>query len=336
MIQKKIFSPSFMLIALCIISILVVPNNLGGYSLMVVNTALIYAIVSFGLSIMLGMGGQLSFAGLPFMGVGAYVIGNCCSGRLGFWIQPVLAIPLAVLITGIVAFLLGLVLFKLKGTYFTFATIALVQVSWSFYQNYAPLFGGPGGISSITKLTIGTIRFSTPTNWFYLLVIVMTLTALFTERIRFTALGRSLASIRDDETAALTLGVNVYITKVIALTISGVMAGLAGSMYALSGSFISSDMFNFERSTLFIIITMIGGVNNSFGIVLGSMLITVLPEFLRDFEMVAVCLQLIYGLTVVILMLFMPMGLTGMFSDLFRYARHKWRATRASVNEEAN
>ena len=151
-----------------------------------------------------------------------------------------------------------------------------------------------------------------------MLAILVTIVALLVERIRSTQLGRSLAAIRDNETAALTLGVNVYRTKIIAFIITGILGALAGGLYALNNGFISSDMFNFERSTLVIIITMIGGVNNSFGIVLGSILINVIPEMLgEDFTVISRLLQLIYGVLVIIMMIFMPMGIAGLVSTVY-------------------
>jgi branched-chain amino acid transport system permease protein len=316
--MKKINKLPIAFIIVCILAILIVPKSMSDYEIMVLNIGLIYAIASFGLSIILGMGGQLSFAGLSFMGVGAYVTGNLCSGRLGITVSPLLAILIGMAIAGIIAYILGLILFRLKGTYFTFATIAIVQVSWSFYQNYEPFFGGAGGIAGIPSLTLGSFEYNTPKSWFILLSILVTIVAMLVERIRSKQLGRSLASVRDNETAALTLGVDVYRTKTIAFTIAGVLGALAGGMYALNNGFISSDMFNFERSTLLIIITMIGGVNNSFGIVLGSILINVIPEAMRDFELVSRLLQLIYGILVIIMMVFMPMGIAGMFETLYK------------------
>lgn len=316
--MRKFLKPSYILILVCILAMLVVPGSFNNYSLMVINVGLIYAIASFGLSIMLGMGGQVSFAGLSFMGVGCYFVGNMCSGRLGLSMHPILAVLLGTLLAGIIAYLLGLILMKLKGTFFTFGTIALVQVVWTVYQNYTPLFGGAGGISGIEKLHFGDFVFKRANHWFYLLVIVVALVALFVERIRSTKLGRSLASVRDNDTAALTLGVDVYKTKVIAFALAGMLAGLSGGLYALNNGFISSDMFNYERSTLVLIITMIGGVNSSFGIILGSLLINVLPEVLRDFPLISKYLQLIYGLAVILMMIFMPMGIAGMFSDLWK------------------
>mgnify|MGYP005778796495 CR=1 FL=1 len=315
--MKKINKLSLAFIIVCILAILIVPNSMGNYELMVLNIGLIYAVASFGLSIILGMGGQLSFAGLPFMGVGAYTVGNLASGRLGSQVPPVDAILIGMLIAGVISWILGLILFRLQGTYFTFATIALVQVAFSFYQNYQPLFGGAGGISGIPSLSVFGIEIGDAAHWFILLAILVTIVALLVERIRSTQLGRSLAAIRDNETAALTLGVNVYRTKIIAFIITGILGALAGGLYALNNGFISSDMFNFERSTLVIIITMIGGVNNSFGIVLGSILINVIPEMLRDFTVISRLLQLIYGVLVIIMMIFMPMGIAGLVSTVY-------------------
>ena len=230
--------------------------------------------------------------------------------------------------------MIGSILVKLKGTYFSFATIALVQVAWSFYQNYAPLFGGAGGISGISKLAIGPITIDKPDKWFYLLVIVVALVALFVERIRHTKLGRSLAAVRDNDTAALTMGVNTYRVKVIGFVLAGMLAGLSGGLYALNIGFISSDMFNYERSTLVLIITMIGGVNNAFGIILGSLLINVLPEVLRDVEIIAKYLQLIYGLAVILMMIFMPMGIAGMVSDAGKWVARKLRRRQPPAAKE--
>lgn len=321
--KKKSFKikPSIIFIIISVAAmIIIIPQILTGYPLMVVNTGLMFSIVSFSLSLLLGMGGQLSFAGLTFMGIGAYFVGNMCSGRLGFWLNPQVSVLLGTIVSGAIAFLLGLLLFKLKGTYFTFATIALVQVSFSFFQNYEPAFGGPGGISNIAPLQIGKITFTNALTWFYFLSIVLIIVSIVVERIRQTKLGRSLASIRDNETAALTLGVNVYMTKVIAFTIAGMLAAIAGGFYALHNRFIGSDMFTFERSTLFIIMAMVGGVNSSIGVVIGSMLITVLPELLRSMERY---LQFFYGFLVIIFMVFMPMGLAGLFSNTFAWIKSK-------------
>lgn len=314
-LNREINVSMILILVTCILFVAIVPRVFYGYSLMVVNNSLIYAIVTLGISIMLGMGGQLSFAGLAFMGFGAYFVANVCTGRLGTTIPTLWALLLAPIFCGLVSFLLGLVLLRLKGTYFTFSTIALVQVSHSFFMNYRPLFGGPDGISGIPSLSIGSFTFKSYNQWFYLLVTILIILSIVVERIRITGFGRSLASIRDNETAALTLGVNVYLTKVIAFTISGMLGALAGALYAMHGNFVASDMFAYNMSTLFIIMAMIGGVNSTFGSIIGSIIITVLPEIFRSLEKY---LQLFYGISVIILMVFMPMGLAGLTSQIYK------------------
>jgi ABC-type branched-chain amino acid transport system, permease component len=313
--KKKIkISPfSIVLFAAAILFAIFAPRLGDDYSLMVLNVSLIYSIAVYGISIMLGMGGQMSFAAVSFMAVGAYFTANMCSNRLGFVMDTSLALLLSIILGGIAAYLIGMVLFKLKGSYFTFATIGLVQVSWSFFQNYRQLFGGPDGISNVKSLKIFGFTPSDYTQWFYLLIGLVLIVALLVERIRRTRLGRSLASIRDNETAALTLGVNTYQTKVIAFTIAGALAAMAGSLYSMHGHFVSSDMFTFERSTSYIIMAMLGGVNSTLGVFLGSVLITMLPEWLRSLQQY---LQLIYGISIIVMMVFMPMGLAGLVKSI--------------------
>lgn len=313
--------PSTLLIFLAAaIFVIVVPQISEGYSMMIVNLGLIYAIATYGISVMLGMGGQLSFATVAFMGVGAYITANLSSGRQGFTMNTALSLLIVIAGSAILSFIFGLILFRLKGTYFTFATIGLVQVAWSFYLSYKPLFGGPDGISNISTLNIFGYSPKDYNEWFYVLAVIVLIVALLVEKIRRTQLGRSLAAIRDNEIAAMTLGIHVYMTKVIAFTVAGVLAAVAGSLYAMHSQFVSSDMFTFERATTYIIMAMLGGVNNTAGIFVGSVLVTMLPEWLRGMQQY---LQLIYGIGVILLMIFMPMGLAGMASGIGKRIRRK-------------
>lgn len=307
----------------------IVPLFTNDYSMQVLNVSLIMAITSFGLSIMLGMGGMMTFAGTSFMGVGAYLVANLASGRQGFTLGTGYSLLIAIALAMLIAFLLGLVLLRLKGTFFTFATIALVQVSWSLYMNYKPLTGGPDGISRIPALTVAGFTPVGYTQWFYLLCAIVLVCTVLVERIRSTRLGRSLGAIRDNEIAAQSLGVNIYRTKVIAFTLTGGLSALAGGLYAMHGGFISADMFTFDMSTTYIIIAMLGGVNDTFGVLVGSLLINMLPEWLRPLRQY---IRLIYGVGVILLMVFMPMGLAG----LPRKILWKLKKARKGKGEQAN
>ena len=290
--------------------VVAVPRLTTGYSMMVMNVAVINFIAALGLSVMLGMGGLLSFATVSMMGVGAYFTANLTSGRLdGFAIPTLAALLISVLAAGVVAFFTGMVLLRLKGTYFTFATIGLVQVTWQVYLNYKPLCGGPDGISSIPTLSLFGFAPADYYQWFYLLMGIALVVGVLIERVRTTSLGRSLASVRDNEIAANTLGVNVYMTKVWAFAIAGMLAALAGSLYAMHAKFISGDLFTFDMSTTYVIMVMLGGVNSTPGVFVGAVLVMMMPEWLRPVERY---LKLFYGIGVILLMMFMPMGLAGM------------------------
>jgi len=318
--KRKLRIESIVLFVITALFIIIVPRVLKGYSMNVVNVALLFAIVAYGISIMLGMGGQLTFAQVSFMGGGAYFVANLCTGRLGFQIPTFAALLLTPIVFAVISFLIGLLLFKLKGTYFTFATIALVQVAYTFYNNYKPLFGGADGISRIPPLSIFGFTFTSYNQWFYVIITSVLIVALLVERIRKTQLGRALGSIRDNETAALTLGVNVYMTKVIAFTIAGSLAAFAGALWCLHGKFVGADMFNYLNAAQFIIMAMLGGVNNTVGIVVGAVLVKVLPELLRSLQ---AYMQLIWGISIIVLMVFMPSGLAGLYERIRAKVREK-------------
>lgn len=299
---------------------LVVVFKMNNYTVLVVNMALINMITAYGLSVMLGMCGQLVFSGIAFMGIGAYFTANLCSGRLGFTVPGLLVIPLAVCFTTVVAFLTGILFLRLKNSFCTFATLGFVQVLYTLFLNYEPAFGGPKGILEIQTLSIGGFVFDSYKKWYLLLLVSVLLCAGLVERIRRTSLGRSLASIRDNEIAAQTLGVNIYRTRVIAFVISGALAGLSGCLLAQHNRFISGDQFSFAKSTTIVIMSMLGGINSTPGIFAGAMIVTFLPEVLRGLDKY---LMFIYGIAVILMMIFMPMGIGGAVSDFLKGLRRK-------------
>ncbi len=313
--KKKLFCALAVVIAAAAAGM--IPNV---YSLRVLSLALIYSISAFGLLLMLGMGGQMVFSGVAFMGVGAYVTANLCSGRMGFYANGILAVLLAILAGGIVAFLFGLPLLRLKGTFFTFATIGIVQILYTFFLNYVPLFGGPAGISGIRTLSIFGIEFDSYYQWFYFLLFLVIVIMLVLNRARNSQFGRRLAAIRDNEIAANVLGVDVYWTRVKAFTISGMLGGMSGALLALMAKYIAAENFSYTRASTFVIMAMLGGVNSAPGIVLGAVIVTALPEVMRGLDKY---LMFIYGILVIILMVLMPMGLTGLATGFIKRRKRK-------------
>lgn len=320
--KKKINYVWLAVFIAAVLFVIIVPATMNTYQMTVMNTALAYFIGALGISLMMGMGGQMSFATISFMGMGAF-----CATQLSknFGVDTFLALIISVLFTIFASLILGAVLFRLSGAYFTFATIGLVQIVSSILLNYRPISGGPDGIFGIPKLQIFGFTFNNLYRWFYLLFACCVICGLITERIRHTSLGRSLASVRDNEIAAKTLGVNCYRVKIISFVIAGAFAGLSGALIAFHNSAISASLFSFNTSATFVIMVMLGGVNSTLGTFVGTILVTMLPEWLRPLNQY---LRLIYGIGVILLMIFMPMGLAGLAHDLMAKLRRKIEAKR--------
>ncbi len=295
-----------------IIGVFLFPKIASKYMLLVINNTIIYFIASLGITLLLGMCGQMSFSAVAFMGLSGFI-----SAKLStvYEIHPLISAVFAVVVSGIIANLLGRVLLKLKGSFFTFATIGLVQISTNLFLNWKLLSEGADGISGVPKLDLLLIRLENKTQWFYFLVFVGLLCAGIIERIRKTYLGRAAASVRDNEIAACTLGVDVYKTKVICFTIASTLAALAGTLLVYHSSYAVESMFTYDVSVNFVLMVMLGGVNSTAGTLFGSVLMTLLPEVLRSSQHY---LRLIYGIGIILLMIFMPMGLAGVFQHIKR------------------
>lgn len=313
--KKKNLQKYIVLAVIIIAALVLVPRFFTGYKLKVINISLIYSLLALSLTVMLGMGGQMSFASIPFMGLGAYVVSNLSSSKWDIFVHPVLSLVIAVAGVSIFGFLLGLILLRLSGVFFTFSTIAFAQVALSLFSQYRPLFGGPDGIMGISKLYVGDFIFDKPEKWFVLMVILVLIAAIVVERIRATKFGRSLACIRDNNTAALTLGVDTYLTRVYAFTCQAAISSLAGGLYALLSGYVGSDMFSYDRATLIVVMVMLGGINSTAGCITGAFVVTVLPELLRAAKSY---LNLSFGLLVILFMIFMPDGLAGFVNHIKR------------------
>lgn len=303
------------------------------YSLFAYNETLIYAFCALSVSVMLGMTGMMSFAAVAFYGLGAYVVANLTTGRIGIEMNTTLALLIAPLVTALIAALLGMPLLRLRGNYFTFSTIALVQVCWCFYNNTPAIFGGYDGIRGIPDLNLFGWVVKSNKAWMGILIVLLALVMLFIQRMRNSRIGRSMAAIRDNETAALTLGINVYRTRVLTFAIAAGIAGFGGAVYACFTGFISADCFTYNAGIPFIVMAMLGGINSSFGCVLGAVLVGMLPEWLRVLESY---MQLIYGIGVILLMIFMPMGLAGILQNVQRkIKKRKMKSqTKGGIDED--
>lgn len=303
-------------------------GSLNSYYMTIFNMTLIYFLCTASMSLIFGMGGQLSYCTVTFMGLGAFITAKATTT---FGLTPVIGMVLGVLISAAVAFVFSLVLVKMRGAFFTFGTLALVNIGGTVYQNFTPLTGGSEGTAGIPKLTLLGITFDNLKAWFFLLVVITFLAFALIQRIRTSSLGRSLMAVRDDEVAAQTLGINVYRTKVIAFTISSALAAFSGTLVALHNGVVSPSLFTFSVQTKFIIMSMLGGINSTLGALLGTALLQLLPEYLRFLQTYA---MLVYGVGIVLLLVFMPTGIMGLLEAGYKKLRKKGKAEDLSTDEK--
>ena len=278
------------------------------YMCKVTNEGFIYFIAVLGLCVMLGMGGQVTFSTAGMMGIGAYTTAILTT-RFGMDTLP--AMIIAVAGGGIFSFIMGLALFRLKGSYFSFASIGFTTLLFTIFSNWMDVTGGPDGISKIPKLDLYFFQCKNYYDYFRVYFVIAVVCFLIVLRMRKTSFGRALASVRDNEIAARSFGINAYMTKVYSFMIAGVFACLAGAMYAVHANYISPEPFKYDQSAIYLIMVMLGGVDSTFGAFIGSMLLTILPEKMRFLQSYY---KLVYGVGVIILMVFMPMGIMGFVS----------------------
>lgn len=296
-------------------------NVINRYMMKVVDEGLIYFIAVLGLSVMLGMGGQVTYSTAGIMGIGAYTTAILTT-TYGW--NSGMAILVAVIFGGVFSFAFGLALFRLKGSYFAFASIGLTNLLVTIFSNWMEVTAGPDGISRIPKFSLGFYSCENFYDNFRVFFIISLICYFVVQRLRKTSYGRALQSVRDNEITAASFGVNCYMTKVYSFVIAGVFAALSGSLYAVHAGFISPEPFKYDQSAIYLVMVMLGGVDSTFGAFLGAFLLTVLPEKMRWLNEYY---KLIYGIGVIVLMVFMPMGLTDMFSRL-KEKNVKWFKSR--------
>lgn len=293
--------------------------NLSGYVLSLILLAMSYTIVVVGLNILLGYTGQLSLGQGAFFGIGAYAFAIITS-RLGmsFWIGLIAGIIVPVLF----GFVIGLTTSKLSGHYLAMVTISFQMIVSLVLNNWKALTNGPDGITGIPRPSLfGLIDFQNDLNFYYLSMAIVVIVLWFAYRLKYSRLGRAMAAVRENEMAAGVTGVRVYRAKVMAFVLASGLAGLGGVLYAAGTNYISPDPFGFAQSVVFLTMSLVGGSGSAYGGLLGAVLLTFLPEWLRFLKEIYIA---VYGFMVILAVLFLPKGiwdLTRIFEKFFRKSR---------------
>lgn len=269
---------------------------------------LYYATLAVSLDLNLGLMGILNFGQIGFAAIGAYTVGiftlSIWHEWWGFW----LALIIGGIIASIVGVLVGLCAFRIRGIYFCIVSFGFGEIIRYIALNWTSLTRGPLGLPSIPSPKIFSMQFTSPTFFYWLILIIALVTLLLSLRMKNSYLGRAWIAIREDETAAEFMGINLVRYKIINLVISGFIAAIAGGFLAGYISFINPQSFISNESLNLAIMVIIGGAGTIFGPILGAAILIIIPEILRP---VADYRMLVFGVVVLLFMIFRPKGVLG-------------------------
>ena len=339
----------FLLVAVALAALPWIAGLIGNSWVRILNIALLYVMLALGLNIVVGFAGLLDLGYIAFYAVGAYVYGLLASPHLtdnfetiaslfpdGLHLSIWLMIPLGALIAAIFGVLLGAPTLRLRGDYLAIVTLGFGEIIRLFLNNLnAPvnITNGPQGINMIEPVQIAGVRFSRTVDilgieisalhlYYYLFLALTLIMILVCMRLQNSRIGRAWTALRDDETAAKSMGINTRNMKLLAFALGASFGGVAGAMFSAFQGFVSPESFGLMESIIVLCMVVLGGMGHIPGVILGALLLAGFPEVLRqvvtpvqEFLFGAVLVDaeilrsLIYGLTMVLVMLYRPKGL---------------------------
>lgn len=306
--------PTWVWLAALLIFALAYPQFAGRYGTDVAISVLFYICLGLGLNVVVGLAGMLDLGYIAFYGVGAYTYAllNTTYG-LAFWI----CLPFAGVFAAIAGCIVGYPTLRMRGDYLAIVTLGFGEIIRLILNNWMELTNGPNGILGLDRIAWFRFLFedgvSFETIWvkklqlfYYFALGLAILVIIVVQRLNFSRVGRAWESIREDETAAELMGVNTFLYKLLAYGMGAFLAGLAGAFFAARMKFVSPESFTFLESAMVLCMVVLGGMGSIPGVILGVIALIVLPEAFRQFEAYR---MLIFGLTMILMMLFRPAGL---------------------------
>ncbi len=286
---------------------------MSAYYITILITVAVYALLAHSLNIITGRAGQISLGHAAFFGIGAYTAGMLYSkAGIPFWID----VPLAALGAGLVGALLGIPCLRVRDDFLAITTMGINFVVEAVFL-YIPFFGGAMGVGGI-NLPGWFGREMSKTEYLFLILVVLGLIYLLDFLLSRSWIGLAWDSIREDETAAEAMGVDVVRFKVMAFVLGSALAGLAGGFYAHFLTFIMPQNFGFGQSIVILCMVVFGGIGTRWGPLIGAVILGILPEVSRP---IMEYRTLVYGVLLLLMMRFQPNGLVGPGSILVNLLR---------------
>jgi branched-chain amino acid transport system permease protein len=312
-----------------------VDATLGRAWVRIIDVALLFTMLALGLNIVVGYAGLLDLGYVAFFAVGAYCYALLASPQHAIHASFLLLLPLGALIAAVFGVMLGAPTLKLRGDYLAIVTLGFGEIIRIFLNNLNRPFNltnGPQGITLVDPLgiggftlsktyTLGGVTFAPVHSYYFVFLVCAALIIVVSIRLEDSRIGRAWIAIREDETAARAMGINTRNIKLLAFAMGATFGGISGGLFSAFQGFVSPESFTLLDSIMILCMVVLGGMGNVPGVVLGAILLTALPEALRYvgplqyqwFGRVFVdpsdLRMLLFGLALVLMMLFRPAGL---------------------------
>lgn len=324
------------LIALALAVLPFMLASVGTAWVRITNLAILFCLLSLGLNIVVGFAGLLDLGYIAFYAVGAYCYALLASPHFGLHLPFWIILPIGAGVACLFGVLLGAPTLKLRGDYLAIVTLGFGEIVRVFLNNLSRpvnITNGPQGVTLIDPFkldgfsfskseTLLGLTFSGPIKYYYLLLLVLLAVIVINVRLQDSRIGRAWVAIREDETAAQAMGINTRNVKLLAFAMGASFGGIAGGMFAAMQGFISPESFVLVESIMVLAMVVLGGMGNIWGVIAGAVLLSFVPEILRytvePLQKAAfgrlivepeVIRMLLFGLALVLMMLFRPAGL---------------------------
>jgi branched-chain amino acid transport system permease protein len=324
------------LIAVALAALPFVLASIGTAWVRITNSAILFALLALGLNIVVGFAGLLDLGYIAFYAVGAYTYALLASPHFNLHLPFWIILPIGAAVACFFGVLLGAPTLKLRGDYLAIVTLGFGEIVRIFLNNLSQPFNltnGPQGIYLIDPFSIGSFSFardqtvaglllSGPIKYYYFLVIMLLVIIVINLRLQNSRIGRAWEAIREDEIAARAMGINTRNMKLLAFAMGASFGGISGGIFSAIQGFISPESFVLVESVMVLSMVVLGGMGNIWGVILGATLLTFVPEVLRYTVGPAqeqlfgrmliepeVIRMLLFGLALVLMMLFRPAGI---------------------------
>ena len=297
---------------------LIMPST---YWLRIYTMAGLYVMLALGLNVVAGFAGLLDLAYVAFFGIGGYIFALLSSSHFEIHLPFLLVLPMAALATMGFGFALGSTSMRLKGDYLAIVTLAFAQIFKLLLLNLdrpVNITGGVNGIYNLDPITVLGFRIISPVAYSYLIWFSAIIVILGSFRLKRSRYGRGWEAIREDELAAEVMGVNTTWMKLMAFAGGAFIAGATGTLFASFQDSVFPNNFDFPQLVIVYCMVILGGLGNIVGVISGAVLLSVLPEFLREYGAYR---MMSYGLILIVLMALRPQGIMGEIGFLRRGRR---------------